>query len=159
MADLNRDGWLDVIFATMSDSSSLFIFWGGPGGFDNERKTLLPIGMAPAARTADLNRDGYLDLVVPNLFDPQAATGPGQQQHAFGGSTQGGAMIYYGGPDGYSSGRRQILPGIGLEDASVADLNNDGYLDFAATHYSGSPDRKHPSYVYGTTAMVFHRNE
>ena len=148
VADLNRDGWLDVIFATMSDSSSLFIFWGGPGGFDNERKTLLPIGMAPAARTADLNRDGYLDLVVPNLFDPQAATGPGQQQHAFGGSTQGGVIIYYGGPDGYSGGRRQILPGIGLEDASVADLNNDGYLDFAATHYSGSPDRKHPSYVY-----------
>jgi hypothetical protein len=30
----------------------------------------------------------------------------------------------------------------------VADFNRDGYLDFAASHYSGSPDRQHPSYVY-----------
>ncbi|PYV15256.1 MAG: hypothetical protein DMG07_10225, partial [Acidobacteria bacterium] len=73
---------------------------------------------------------------------------PGQQQHAFGGSTQGNAMIYWGGPEGYSAARRQLLPGIGLEDVSIADLNNDGFLDFVATHYSGSPDRKHPSYVY-----------
>jgi hypothetical protein len=148
VADLNRDGWLDVVFATMSDSRSLVIFWGGPDGFDNERKLMLPIGMAPAARAADLNRDGYLDLVVANLFDPQAAPGPAQQQHAFGGSTDGGAIIYWGGPAGYSARRRQVLPGIGLEDLSIADLNSDGYLDFAASHYSGSPDRKHPSYVY-----------
>jgi hypothetical protein len=148
LADFNKDGWPDVAFATSTDSNMLSLFWGGPDGFDNDRKTLLPVGMAPASRAADLNNDGWLDLVVANLYDPRTPPGPGEKMHAFGGSTYGNALIYWGGPQGFAADRRQVLRAIGLEDVTVADFNKDGYLDFAASHYSGSVDRKHPSYVF-----------
>ncbi|MBL9213974.1 MAG: VCBS repeat-containing protein [Opitutaceae bacterium] len=155
VADLNRDGWLDVVYMTATDSAQMAIFWGGPGGFDNNRRTHLPVGMAPASRIADLNGDGWLDILVANLLDPLVAPAPGEPVHTFGGSPDGKAVIYWGGPAGFAADRRLLLPGIGIEDVAVADFNNDGHLDFAASHYSGSPDRKHPSYVYWNSAQGF----
>src|SRR5262249_28505493 len=70
VADLDRDGWLDVIFTTKHDNQNLFIFWGSPTGFSNDRKTLLPVTAGSACRVADLDRDGYLDIVAPNIYDP-----------------------------------------------------------------------------------------
>lgn len=147
-ADLNKDGWLEVIFSTATDRDGMAVFWGGAEGFDNRRVTRLPTGMSPATRVADLNKDGWLDIVAANLYDPHSAPPPGLKMHGFGGSPDGKALVYWGGPGGFDAQRRLALPGIGLEDVTVADYNRDGWLDFAASHYSGSPDRQHPSYVY-----------
>jgi len=42
-------------------------------------------------------------------------------------------MIFWGGPHGYSEKRTQSLEAHNCLEASVADLNKDGYLDIAMT--------------------------
>lgn len=145
VADLNQDGWLDVIYPTTHDSGKLVIFWNGPNGFDNSRVTLLPNGAGTSARVADLNRDGFLDIVVANLYDPHPPAGVPQH---FGGSPKGKTDIWWGGKNGYSLERHTALPTNGNEDVSIADLNNDGYLDLALSAYSGSREAGQNSFIY-----------
>jgi hypothetical protein len=140
VADLNGDGYLEVVYPTTS--GDMVIFWNGPGGFDNERKTLLPGELAVASEIADLNGDGYLDLVFCNLVKQD-------------GNREANTPIYWGSADGYSASNRLVLPSVGNEDAAVADLNGDGYLDLVLTSYHAGYTRSHPSYVYWNSANGF----
>ena len=151
LADLDRNGWLDIIF-TSTTNRELFIYWNGPQGFDNTDKTRLPTGVCATVEVADLNGDGYLEIVVPNLFDPNPS--PDKPQ-SFGGSPQGNTFIYWGGPEGYSPASRQILPSIGNADVAVADLDRDGRLDLVLTSYHAGHTRSHPSTIYWNSAQGF----
>jgi len=150
VADLDHDGWLDVIFPTINNGT--VIYWGGPLGFDNSHKTLLPSAAASAVQVADLNHDGYLDLVVSNLFDKNSAPG---KTRIFGGSAEGNTYIYWGSAQGYSASRRQVLTSVGNASASVADLNRDGYLDLVLSSYQAGDTRSHPSYIYWNSSLGF----
>ena len=69
-ADLDGDGWLDLIFSNQIESGSQFsstlIYWGGPQGFTFERHTRLPTWGGYGICVADYNRDGHLDIAVPS---------------------------------------------------------------------------------------------
>ena len=56
-ADLDDDGWPDLVFLTREAAS---ICWGGQDGYTLERRTDLDIPDAISSRVADLNSDGYL---------------------------------------------------------------------------------------------------
>lgn len=72
VADLDRDGYLDIV---VSNALSLtknkkgepvpgsFIYWGGPEGWPVTDRTSLPIVNTRAAAICDINNDGFLDLV------------------------------------------------------------------------------------------------
>src|SRR5205085_12487209 len=67
IADLNRDGYLDLALSSyMSDSTRslpLFIYWGDRGGrYSNEWRTSLPAESSAGIQTVDLNRDGYPEI-------------------------------------------------------------------------------------------------
>jgi hypothetical protein len=69
-ADLNGDGWLDLIVSVMGHysrhKSGLFILYGGPDGYRKQRSEFHPLEASPVLiSVADLNRDGHLDLLVP----------------------------------------------------------------------------------------------
>ena len=151
LADLDRNGWPDLIF-TSTTAREIVVYWNGPQGFDNARKTRLPSGVAATAEVADLNGDGWLEIIVPNLFDPDPA--PDKPQ-SFGGSPQGDTFIYWGGADGYSPASRQVLPSIGNADVAVADLDRDGRLDLVLTSYHAGHTRSHPSTIYWNSARGF----
>jgi len=151
-ADLNGDGWLDLIYPITYEGGKLTIYWNGPRGFDNARKTELPNRAGVSATVADLNRDGYLDIVVSNLFDPDPPAGAAL--HILG-SPRGGTDIYWGGPDGYAAGRRQTLPSIANESAAVADLNRDGWLDLVLTSYSRATGEASHA-IYWNSPQCFH---
>lgn len=151
LADLDRNGWPDLLF-TSTTNREIFIYWNDARGFDNARKTRLPTGVAATVEVADLNGDGRLDIIVPNLFDPDPA--PDKPQ-SFGGSPQGDTFIYWGGPEGYSSESRQVLPSIGNADVAVADLDRDGRLDLVLTSYHAGHTRSHPSTIYWNSAQGF----
>lgn len=114
IADLNKNGYLDIITVGGND---IRIFYGGPDGYSQENMAVLhPIPDAPEGTPvgalwptiADLNGDGWLDLVVPLSWLPYS-------------------IIFWGGPDGFSSDRTTKLPVDDALEVHVADLNKDGY--------------------------------
>ena len=154
VADLDRNGWLDLIF-TSTTNRELFIYWNDMKGFDNTNKTRLPTGVSATVEVADLNGDGYLEIIVANLFDPDPS--PDKPQ-SFGGSPQGNTFIYWGSSEGYSPASLQILPSIGNADVAVADLDKDGRLDLVLTSYHAGHTRSHPSTIYWNSTQGFHPN-
>ncbi len=135
VADLDRDGYLDVLIsnnrnysddkgyygdykdtqesvdANTPASPGSFIYWGGPAGYIVTGRTVLNIAITRSPSIADVNGDGHLDLVFAG---PQTS-------------------IFFGdGTRNYSDQRRQPIRGtLGQfsHQTEVADLNKDGYLD------------------------------
>ncbi|MBL9213893.1 MAG: VCBS repeat-containing protein [Opitutaceae bacterium] len=145
LGDFNKDGWLDVAFPLFIEEK-VVIFWNSAQGFTPDRRSELPVRSPVTLETADLNGDGYLELIVPNMYDKHPA--PEKKSRSFGGSPEGDVFIFWGSAAGFSADRRDVLPGIGLADAGVADFNNDGRLDLAISSYHGGVHRQFPSYVY-----------
>jgi hypothetical protein len=106
IADVDRDGYLDLLFSNMEDHT-LQILFGGAQGFQREQN--LPVRDPRFPAVADLNKDGYLDLLVPSIRD--------------------GLVIFWGAASGYSPERRTLLESVGAVSQQVADLNHDGWLD------------------------------
>jgi hypothetical protein len=76
-----------------------------------------------SSNTADLDKDGYLDLVL-GAFAPPPSGGPDL------------LVIYYGSSEGFSTARRTAIPSEGRSSiCSLADLNQDQWLDIAVTSY------------------------
>ena len=126
VSDLNKDGYLDIITESFSYDTAA-IFWGDVNGYSISNRSLLPTLHAQHnLEIADLNKDGWLDIVIPN---------------------DGGTVnyIYWGTASGYNTAHRTSLPTPGgtPHGLSVADLNNDGWLDLVFTQFNGSE-----SYIY-----------
>jgi hypothetical protein len=134
VADLNRDGWLDLVAVvqTYDDrpetrAKSTRIFWGGPDGYSLERQSVVETYSTGGAVLADVDDDGYLDLVVAEKSASLA--------------------IHHGGPGAvWPSGRVSQVPLATRGHPStvaVADIDADGYLDLivdVAGHYARSPE-------------------
>lgn len=121
-ADVDNDGYVELI-ATSTDG--LRIFKGTPSGPDPHQYydlvhtpgTIVGVG---ACLVGDINRDGWLDLIMsPYIYGNSAE----ELEHS--------VFVYFGGPEGYSDDRRMVLPAY-VESMAIllADINNDGYLDF-----------------------------
>ncbi len=127
VADLDRDGYLDVLISNGTPVKKSengdplpgsFIYWGSEQGWPITDRTTLPIMMTRAASIADINRDGHLDIVF------------GQQ------GKWGDASIYYGtGTREFKEDKRiRISESNGAGTPGVADLNKDGLLDIVFAH-------------------------
>ena len=138
VADVNRDGWLDVI--VYNKTGYLGVYLGGPGGYSQDRMWRIPLTGVSAAgvaaiNCADLDGDGWLDLIISVM----------------GHYTRGesGFYILYGGPDGFSPNRTEFhATDASAIMISVADLNNDGNLDLLVPAYSTKFTRELPAHVY-----------
>ena len=127
LADLNRDGWLDLVFVNLIHNYShrldAYIYWGGPG-FRQSRRTELPTLFAHGLDVADLDADGYLDLVFANRGDYE-------WEPRFGPRDNTESYIYWGGAEGFSPERRQSIPTHNALDVAAGDFNGDGSADLA----------------------------
>jgi hypothetical protein len=145
IADLNADGYLDIVFANQllgpSWTASSYIYFGGPAGFREENRAELPTTGAAGVSVADLDADGHLDLVfagitngVTNVLD---------------------SYVYYGSALGFSEAARVSLPTVGANDNTIADVNADGFLDIVFSSYMEAADYLLMSYVYLGSAEGF----
>ena len=65
--DINGNGLEDIVVACCRDHNEeeeSWIYWGVPGGYDNEHRTALSTRCARDVAVGDLNRNGFSDVVV-----------------------------------------------------------------------------------------------
>ena len=136
LADMNNDGWLDLIVNPVADGLC-GILWGGPEGFSSNRMQLFPLNGnhgTPLAR--DLTGNGYLDLLIgggkPRMNVPHESF----------------IDIYWNGPEGMQPHRHTQLESQSVIGLSVADFNHNGYLDIFCTAYKSLIERDIDSYIY-----------
>jgi len=131
-ADLNADGWLDLLVASYQDpvahhhDMGTSLFWGGEAGWHQSRSQWLP-GMTPLGlAVADLDQDGFLDIVSPHYH------GELSREHL-------PSYIFWGAGDGYAAQRRTALIVHSASEATIADFDQDGLLDIAFAAHSLDP--------------------
>jgi hypothetical protein len=137
-ADVNRDGYLDIIVGAAEehpgDKVGYVILYGGPHGFSPNRREVIPLdvlGRRPSLDkkslgvyrefktprdvgrpplVADFDKDGYLDLA--------------------GGSLGPGLYFVHGSANGFQTDRIKVmLRGRLVAQVEAADFNSDGWLD------------------------------
>ncbi len=110
VADLNGDGYLEIVFSNHKDNASYLvdsiIYWGGAAGFSTQDSTPLPTTGAFRNAVADLDGDGYLEIVFTSYHDNNDYTLD--------------SIIYWGSAAGFSSNDRTDLPTIGAHDLAIA---------------------------------------
>ena len=129
VADLDADGWLDLIFGGGWDIDNhsrptkfSMVCWGGSNGYSRENSIRLPSFDSLEASVADLNKDGHLDIVLTNYHAYFTRRVP--------------AFIYWGRSDrSFSETRRTALPAESSSALTIADFNQDSWLDlFICNH-------------------------
>jgi len=135
VADLNRDGYLDLIFSG-DYFGTVTIFWGNARGYSEDNSWARFIS-AGSVKLADLNRDGLLDFVIAGGFDPDRK------------SRDTKTRIYWGRPDGKPEEQYAYeLEGYQSLECGIADLNRDGNLDLTLSNYMSDTTRALPLFIY-----------
>jgi hypothetical protein len=136
LADVNRDGYLDVLFD--DQRGYVLIYLGGPNGYSKDHTWKVPCpALATSGRVnvADLNKDGWLDLIVSTMG------------HYMG--FKDTLHIFYGSPEGFRPENSQAyLGGYSPINTAVADFNRDGNLDLICTAYSTPTSRVIPAQLF-----------
>lgn len=129
-ADLNRDGWLDVVFGDLYGNCTR-IYYGTADGYRAENVRILNAGGAFFVRTVDLNGDGLLDIVTPRIRENRT-------------------VIFWNSPDGFHEEDIQEIKASGPVVTEFADLNADGWLDMIVAGFwdASSNDHRASSSIY-----------
>ncbi len=150
MADINSDGWLDIIVGILGHrrrhKDTLRIHYGSPEGYqDDNIQELLSGYSAIFTGVADYNNDGNLDILVTAYADPTSRTPP--------------AQLFYGDGKRIDFDHPVNLPGYAAGAVTQADLNRDGWIDIALACHRNDIGHQVDSLIYWNSPDGFDRNE
>jgi len=135
LMDLNKDDRLDIVGQV--ENGKVKIWWGGEDYFNDDRISEINLGRKDQLmyiKGADFNKDGWLDLVFPQRLSPYGV--------------EPGSLIYYGSPDGLSKDNSIEVYSFVPYQNSIADLNNDGWLDLFLTSYGCEVNGNRPAIIH-----------
>ena len=148
IADLNRDGYLDLVYP-LQDLGYSQIRWGGPQGYAAGRTTMLESNGAGQVTIADLDHDGWLDAVFTSgLMGKRKPGQPVVGGTGVQGTTRNSEAYIYWGNAAWDGRERSALECYNALDVTVADLNRDGHLDLAFSSYMSDTTRELPAIIY-----------
>ena len=132
--DLNCDGWPDIVFAQTDEDEDYhidsWIYFGSDTGYSDADRAGVPTIGGMGVDSGDFDGDGYVDLAF-------AAVQDGENREI-------DSLVYYNSATGFDEANRTELPTIGCSDPTVADVDQDGWLDVVfSNRYRGgfpSPD-------------------
>jgi hypothetical protein len=126
--DLDRDGFLDVLFVNHYDDVTMdvptYVYRGGERGFLPEEPLKIPNLGPHTATAADLDGEGWLDLVFSNQRSDPGWEGDPDSRIAWGDAT------------GWSPDRITRFDTINAAGHTVGDLDRDGFLDIAFANFA-----------------------
>ncbi len=111
VADMNRDGWLDIVGCW----HPVFILWNSGGRFSPTDRTLLANPDCRSLQVADMNGDGKLDIVAASKSVEDDLS-------------KGKITIYWGDRYDYVA-----IPSPSAYGVYVADLDGDGWPDIVSS--------------------------
>ncbi len=141
-ADLNGNGYLDLVlggFTALCKSqvkeSYITIYWGGPNGYAENRKTQLPANCINDLTIQDFNNDGILDIYACAYYGVR--------------TRDSDSVLYYGSKEGifYQDNKMRIFNNSGTGCLS-GDFNGDGYIDLAVASHKKYGNHVCDSFVY-----------
>ena len=142
-ADLNGNGYLDLVLSchlskkhTMpSEYGKFVIYWGGPDGYQEHRKTQLPTSCSNALTINDLNGDGLLDIYG-------TAYNNGRCRDI-------DSKIYFQSEDRmfHTDNFQDIFNHSGC-GCLAGDFNGDGYIDLAVASHKAYGSHVCNSYIF-----------
>jgi len=122
VADFDRDGWLDVFMNSYKGNETRnkpsYLYWGSPRGLMDRPRSEIPTYASSGAETADFDGDGWIDIYSANHRLDGFTDKPGPHRH------QTDSMIYWGGPGGFSTTRRLLIPSYGPHPVNIRDVGN-----------------------------------
>ncbi len=138
-ADLNNDGWLDMIASILGTrlrhKDTFRIFYGGPDGYDP--KNIQEYFGAYSARytgVADYNNDGNLDLMVTAYATPTTRVPP--------------AQLFWGNGKGLDLENPVNFEAYGSGDVIQIDLNRNGWIDIVLACHRDDIGHQVDSLIY-----------
>ena len=181
VGDVNKDGFTDVIMASLWDLSlgrvntstmaKAYLFFGGS---NSDWTVGTPVGNADATFNAekvgdymghgtdgvgDCNNDGYDDIVITSEFNDQA------------GNNAGKAYLILGRPSNGWNKTTNITEAasgsflgstvgstLGVNAAGVGDVNNDGFDDFLLSAFYGQTKERIIYLIFGRTSDRWQKN-
>ena len=128
VADLNKDGYLDAVFAPKGDWIThrryIFILWGDERGWSARRMTNLISTLPVSLEIADLDGDGFEDIVVLNAN--RWALEDGKDDELL--------RVYWNGPESFDQTRFTDRWYSDVRTMRVADLDADGKSEVILLH-------------------------
>jgi hypothetical protein len=145
-ADLNKDGWLDMILPCRQigkDSEvTSFIYFGSADGFFNDRRTEVETAGPYDMAVADFDKDGWLDVFMNSYKGNETRNKP--------------SYLYWGSADGLTKRPRQEIPTYAGSGAEAADFDGDDWLDiYSANHRKDGFTDKPGPHRHQTDSMIY----
>jgi len=145
-ADLNNDGWLDLIISHMSSrvrrKESYTVLYSDEGKYSPENSQTFSRGiMVNYTAVADFNGDGFLDLVASAYSSPTTRVLP--------------ATLHWGNGQYLDLDHTVELPANSSSAVTAMDFNRDGWTDIALANHRDNISHKTLSYIYWNQAGGF----